>query len=297
MVAFQRIVEYNFLEIFTQKRQRNFLSREDMSTIGYGFSNRILKETEIEAIIASAFSKTPLDNKRVLVIIPDHTRTMPLPIFFRLITKYLSGRVYKLDFLVALGTHPSLSENELLRLVGLTKEEKEKNFPQVNLYNHSWNDPDFLITLGNIPANVTDEISQGRLTADIPVRINRRILDYDNLIICGPVFPHEVVGFSGGNKYFYPGIAGGEIINHTHWLGALITSYEIIGTKDTPVRKIIDQAASLIPKERHAFCSVVTHNGLNGLFYSNPGEAFSSAADLSSKVHIRWLEKPFHRVL
>jgi nickel-dependent lactate racemase len=268
-----------------------------MSTIGYGFPNRTLQEYEIEAIVASSLSQISLDNKRVLVIIPDHTRTMPLPVFFKLITKYLSGHVYKLDFLVALGTHPALSETELFHLVGITKEDKEEYFPQVNLYNHEWNNPESLITLGIIPASETSEISQGRLSVDIPVRINRRILDYDHLFVCGPVFPHEVVGFSGGNKYFYPGIAGGEIINRTHWLGALITSYEMIGTKDTPVRKIIDRAASLIPTERHAFCSVVTHNGLNGLFYSTPEEAFSKAADLSAKVHIRWCKKRFRRVL
>ena len=79
------------------------------------------------------------------------------------------------------------------------------------------------------------------------MRLNRLILDYDLLLVCGPVFPHEVIGFSGGNKYFFPGIAGAEIIHFTHWLGALLTSYQIIGTLDTPVRRVIDRAAALIP--------------------------------------------------
>ena len=57
------------------------------------------------------------------------------------------------------------------------------------------------------------------------------------------MFPHEVVGFSGGNKYLFPGIAGPEIINFTHWLGALITNYDVIGAGYTPVRAVIDRAA------------------------------------------------------
>ncbi|MCW8969442.1 MAG: lactate racemase domain-containing protein, partial [Flavobacteriales bacterium] len=80
-----------------------------------------------------------------------------------------------------------------------------------------------------------------RLHQEVPVALNRLVLDYDHVLICGPVFPHEVVGFSGGTKYLFPGIAGAEIINFTHWLGALITNHEVIGVRDTPVRAVIDR--------------------------------------------------------
>jgi nickel-dependent lactate racemase len=62
------------------------------------------------------------------------------------------------------------------------------------------------------------------------------------------VFPHEVVGFSGGAKYLFPGIAGPEIINATHWLGALRTSMYTIGHKDTPVRRVVHRAAEFVPR-------------------------------------------------
>jgi nickel-dependent lactate racemase len=117
------------------------------------------------------------------------------------------------------------------------------------------------------------------------------------LLICGPVFPHEVAGFSGGNKYFFPGIAGADIIDFTHWLGALITSYEIIGTADTPVRRVIDRAASFIPRSRHALCSVVTPEGLEGLFFGAPEDAWRQAAELSARVHVRYVKRPFRQVL
>ncbi len=257
----------------------------------------MLTEQQIEMIVADGLNGLALTDKRVLVIIPDATRTMPLPMFFRLITKQLLPRVTALDFLVALGTHPPMSDEALLRLVGLTVEEKAAQYPNVRLLNHAWKDPEALTTIGTIPASEIEQISNGLLSQDVPVRLNKLILDYDELLICGPVFPHEVVGFSGGNKYFFPGIAGADIIDFTHWLGALITSYTIIGTADTPVRRVIDRAASFIPRSRHALCSVVTHEGVEGLFFGTPEDAWRQAAKLSAQVHVRYVERPYRQVL
>ncbi len=148
-----------------------------------------------------------------------------------------------------------------------------------------------------IPSEAIARLSNGLLAEDVPVRLNRLILDYDHLIICGPVFPHEVAGFSGGNKYFFPGIAGAEIINFTHWLGALITSYQIIGSGDTPVRAVIDHAASFIPKPVSCFSLVVTHEGVVGVYFGDAREAWQAAAALSSKRHIVYVEKPFKKVI
>jgi nickel-dependent lactate racemase len=129
------------------------------------------------------------------------------------------------------------------------------------------------------------------------VSLNKLILDYDHIAICGPVFPHEVVGFSGGNKYFFPGIGGAEIINFTHWLGAVITSYQVIGAGYTPVRAVIDRAAQFIPRERSCFALVVTKEGTAGLYFGSPEETWKAASELSSQKHIVWLDKPFRRVL
>jgi nickel-dependent lactate racemase len=141
------------------------------------------------------------------------------------------------------------------------------------------------------------ELSGGKLRMEVPVRLNRLVLEYDHLLVCGPVFPHEVVGFSGGNKYFFPGIAGSDIINFTHWLAALITSYEVIGTKHTPVRKVIDRAASFIPTPKSALCSVVTHEGVVGVAAGSTEGAWAAAADLSARTHIVWCDKPYKQVL
>jgi lactate racemase len=268
-----------------------------MAAIGIGNTTGYLSEEQVAGIVAQGLDSLQLAGKRVLVIIPDATRTMPLSMFFRQITSNLMGKAAQLDFLIALGTHPAMSEEAILRLVGISAEEKASQFAGVNIFNHAWKDPQALIKLGEIPAEEVAAISEGMFNTPVPVRLNRRILDYDEIIICGPVFPHEVVGFSGGNKYFFPGIAGEDIIDFTHWLGAMITSYKIIGTKDTPVRRIINRAATFIPTSRHALCSVVEHDGVHGIYFGTPEEAYDSAADLSSQIHIRWVDKPFKRVL
>lgn len=260
-----------------------------------------LTEAQIETIIADAVEQMRPDGKRVLVLIPDATRSMPLPLFFRLLVRHLAPRARQVDFIVALGTHPPLSEAELLRLVGLTAEQKATEYAAIGLLNHAWRDAGALALLGHLPAAEVAELSGGLLATEVPVRLNCRVLDYDQLLVCGPVFPHEVVGFSGGNKYFFPGIAGPDIIDFTHWLGALLTSYAIIGTPDTPVRRVIDRAATLIPRERFALCSVIApgegHANVAGLYFGTPEAAWRAAADLSAQVHIRYVEQPYQRVL
>jgi nickel-dependent lactate racemase len=257
----------------------------------------LLSEAEIEAIVARGLDALPLAGKRVLVIIPDQTRTMPVPLFFRLVTRRLRPRARAVDFVVALGTHPPLGDDALLRLVGLTAEAKAKRYADVRILNHAWQDPAALTTLGALPAAEVEALSGGRLSLEVPVRLNRLVLDYDHLLICGPVFPHEVAGFSGGNKYFFPGLAGAEVIDFTHWLGALVTSSALIGVADTPVRRAIDRAAGLIPRPRHALCCVVTHAGVEGVYVGAPEDAWRAAADHSARVHIRYLERPYRRVL
>lgn len=247
------------------------------------------------------FSQLPVQEfagKRVLVIIPDATRTAPLPLLFDALHAHLRPAVAALDVLVALGTHPPMSDAQISALLGINETERGRLFYQLGLFNHEWDRPERLLTIGNLTEKDTAEISGGRLSLNVPVQINSRISNYDLLLVLGPVFPHEVVGFSGGNKYFFPGIAGPEILNFFHWLGALITNVGIIGVKDTPVRRVVDRAAAMIPKERRAITFVVASDGnLHGLFYGTPESAWNEAADLSNRVHIKRCPKPYRQVL
>eukprot|EP00913_Durusdinium_trenchii_P028292 g26520.t1 len=238
------------------------------------------------------------ESKRVLLIVPDATRTAPLPVLFPALHDHLREAADKIDVLVALGTHPPMEQDRICELLGIELGERETRYVDVGLYNHEWNRPNRLTTLGELTEAETSEISGGLLSERVPVQINSRVDEYDVLLVVGPVFPHEVVGFSGGNKYFFPGISGPELLNFFHWLGALITNAGIIGVKDTPVRRVVDKAAELISVKRRCLAFVVAADAqLYGMFFGSPEEAWTEAADLSARVHVRRVAKPFHQVL
>jgi nickel-dependent lactate racemase len=166
--------------------------------------------------------------------------------------------------------------------------------------NHEWADPDMLVQVGTIPAARIAELSEGRLERDAPIVVNRRVVEADTAIVVGPVFPHEVVGISGGNKYFIPGVASQEFIDMTHWVGALITSTEIIGTTGiTPVRAMINEGSAMIPTRRLALCCVVESGTgeLEAAAFGTPEDAWAATAVIAAETHVHWLDEPMHRVI
>ncbi|GAC1654204.1 MAG: lactate racemase domain-containing protein [Ktedonobacteraceae bacterium] len=262
-----------------------------------GSTTETLTDDDVQQLIVQAFDQLSLDGKRVLVIIPDSTRTAPIPLFFRLLYKHIGQRVARLDYLIALGTHPPMEEAAIDRLVGISAQERAEHYPNISIMNHHWSQPDMLSTIGTISRDEAQYITHGLLAEEIPVTLNRTIFDYDQLIICGPVFPHEVVGFSGGAKYLFPGIAGPDIINFTHWLGALVTSMHTIGIKDTPVRHIIHRAAEFVQRPLLCIALVLQGEKFHGLYVGSYLEAWSAAADLSAQLNILAVDTPFQRVL
>ena len=239
--------------------------------------------------------------QHVLVLIPDHTRTMPLPTLFPMLVETLHD-ARQLDFMVALGTHLPLNEEALCKLLGITPAERRDKYGAVNLLNHAWDDPAALDTIGTITqAQVqgwAGDVWHPSLGGDVPVRINRAATAADHVLIVGPTFPHEVVGFSGGAKYLWPGISGPEMINVTHWLGALLTVLDTIGIEDTPMRRMIHAAADMLPTQLTLMSLVVEGKaGATGMFIGPHREAHHASVQLSAQRHIVWLDKPYQRVL
>src|SRR5215467_9390617 len=295
--------------------------------VGKGSTTATLTTEEVQALLARADEEllvgTGLDpaNKRVLVIIPDGTRTAPIPLMFRLLYEQFGRRAAQFDYLIALGTHPPMVQEAIDHLigvtavqrvnepgyyiktlhvddhVGVTAAERAERYPNVRIFNHDWDNPQILQTIGTISSKEASKLTDGLLTGDVPVRLNRMIFDYDLLLICGPVFPHEVAGFSGGAKYLFPGIAGPEIIDFTHWLGALCTSMATIGVADTPVRRVIHRAAELVRPD--VLCAAMALDGhdLHGLWIGPHVEAFEAAAELSERLNVIRVPRPFRRVL
>ena len=268
-----------------------------MLLAGKGVTEGYLSNCQTYEILKQAFEKLDLDGKRVLVLIPDKTRSCPMPMLFRAMVDLLGSRTAKLDFLICLGTHTPMTEDEIDELVDACERERETTFRGVRVMNHQWAEEDTFMPLGTISKQQIRQITGGLMDEEVPIGVNKIIMDYDHLMIMGPTFPHEVVGFSGGLKYIFPGISAWEFIHFFHWLSAVITCIKIIGTKQTPVRELLNEATKLVPRPILNINLVVRDDKLAGCYVGGPKEAWSAAADLSDKLHIVYKEKPYKLVI
>src|ERR1051325_5925066 len=259
---------------------------------------RPLTTEAVNAIVARACPPESYCGKRILLVVPDSTRTAPVGLMFKALHQRIGGVTKHFDVLIALGTHPPMSEVAICERLEISEGERRSQFKHVRFFNHEWDNPKALKEIGIIPAAELSVLTDGLFAMDVPVEINRLVFDYDQIIIAGPVFPHEVVGFSGGNKYLFPGVGGPKILNFFHWLGAVCTNPMIIGNKWTPVRKVVDRAGGMVPVDKLCFAMVVAPDkSLAGLFASTPEGAWDAASELSKKVHIVYKDKPFKTVL
>lgn len=265
-----------------------------------GGSDQVLSDEAIREFVAQSLAEQDLDGRSICVIVPDGTRSCPLPLLLSAVHEALRGRVSRMTVLIALGTHAAMSPEHLATHTGYAQAGLEQTYPGMTIVNHEWWKPETFTSLGSIGAERVAELSDGRFRQPVEVVLNRAVVDHDVSLVVGPVFPHEVVGFSGGNKYFFPGVAGQEVIDFSHWLGALITSADIIGTRGiTPVRALINEAASMIPSRRLALCLVAKSgtSALHAAAFGNPEAAWAACAEVSAETHVRYLDAPVRRVL
>ena len=261
-------------------------------------TDRAVTADEVAAVVSKTCPAAAYTGQRVLLIIPDGTRTAPVGLMFKTLHAQLGGTAQCIDILVALGTHQPMSEEAICERLEITTAERRGTFAKVQFFNHEWNNPAALKNIGTIPAEEISQLSGGLFSMDVPVEINRRVFDYDQLIIIGPVFPHEVVGFSGGNKYLFPGVGGPQILNFFHWLGGVVTNPMIIGSKWTPVRRVVDRAGAMVQIPKLCLAMVVRPDkSLAGLFTGTPEAAWDAASELSKQTHIVYKDHPFHTVV
>jgi len=236
--------------------------------------------------------------ERVLAIIPDKTRDDNTHILFPIANEFLSKRgVASFDALVAQGTHPPMSQSQKLAKIGLSKFSGQ-------IFDHRWDEPDELITLGELSVEIVHNLTGGLIDQAVPVSINKLLAPgmYDTVLVFGATVPHEVAGFAGGAKYFFPGVAGPELTHTTHWLGALAGIENIIARVDTPTRRLIEAAADLITARIISLNTVVSRE-LDGelvtyaLFAGEIRESFRRAAEVSRQVHIRYTGRKYKKVI
>lgn len=267
------------------------------TVIGEGSAESDLTRETLASIVRQALEPVA-QGERVLAIVPDKTRDDNTDLLFPVAEELLLDRqVACFDVLVAQGTHPPMSEPQKLSKLGLTKFSG-------NLFDHRWDRPDDLIVLGELDATLVSELTNGLISNSVPVSLNQLLAPgkYDTVLIFGATVPHEVAGFAGGAKYFFPGVAGPELTHMTHWLGALAGIENIIGRVETPTRHLIEAAAALVQARIISLNTVVSRDAANrlithALFAGDVREAFRLAANVSQQVHIRYTGRQYKRVI
>ena len=238
---------------------------------------------------------------RVLAVIPDKTRDDNTELLFPMIAEELAARgASTFDALIAQGTHPPMSDTEKRGKIGAGT----APMPLLGtVFDHHWDDPAELLTLGTLSRAQISSLTDGLMAEDVPVQLNARLAPgrYGLVLVVGAVVPHEVAGFAGGAKYFFPGVAGPELTHLTHWLGALATIERVIGRVETPTRHVIEAAAAMITTPVIGFTSVSTRTdaGLrtHALFAGGLRETVRQAAEVSAQVHVRHAGRRYRRVV
>ncbi|HEX8721541.1 MAG TPA: lactate racemase domain-containing protein [Pyrinomonadaceae bacterium] len=277
-------------------------TRPAPTVTGKGAPELDLSPAELREILEQALLSVG-PGARVLAIIPDKTRDDNTDVLFPFAAEILSGRgAAKFDALVAQGTHMPMTEAEKRAKVGLSG---GSPLPLLgSIFDHQWNRPEELVDLGELSAERVSELTHGLIREAVKVNLNRLLAPgrYDTVLVFGATVPHEVAGFAGGAKYFFPGVAGPNLTHATHWLGALASIENIIGRVETPTRHMIEAAADLVPARVVSLNTVVTRGDdgrlrTHALFCGDFRGALRRAAEVSRQVHIRYTGRKYGRVV
>jgi len=260
----------------------------------HGSEKSLISGNKLKEALYSALEKIG-ERKKVLAIPPDISR-------YHSMAGKLTGLVYNYykdkltDVLPAIGTHKPMTENEL--------NEMYPDVPKSLFRIHKWKDD--LITLGEVPSEFINKVSEGKLNFPWPAQTNKLLVDggYDLILSIGQVVPHEVIGMANYNKNIFVGAGGKGSIHKSHYLGAVYGMERIMGRADTPVRKVLNYASENFAQDL-PIIYVLTVVGkdekdnivLKGLYVGDDYECFDKAAKLSLKLNFEMLKEPLNKVV
>ncbi len=265
-----------------------------MQYYAFGNENIFLSQDEMREAIYSSLAKLGI-RKKVLALPPDLTRYHS---HAGILTKFVYD-YYKeslTDVMPALGTHVAMTEAEIANMYA--------GVPQSLFRVHNWRND--LATLGEVPSEFVNEVSEGKVNYKWPAQVNKLLVEggHDLILSIGQVVPHEVVGMANYNKNIFVGTGGKEGINKSHFLGAVYGMEKMMGRADTPVRKVLNYASDNFANHLPIvyILTVVGKNsegklGVRGLYIGDDFETFKLASELSLKVNFEMLDEPLKKVV
>ena len=270
-----------------------------MSTyITHGGRDTVITSEEKRSLLHEALLKLGGIPKKILVIPPDitrlHSNAGELTQILYELWDTANGTTF--DILPAIGTHAPMTEPQIAEMYG--------DLPKATYHIHHWRTG--LHHFGEVPSEFVQEVSQGKLDYSIPVAVNRRLVEgnYELIISVGQVIPHEVIGIANGFKNVLVGAGGVEMINKSHFLGAVDGMERLMGRTDTSVRRVLNYAHTHYLKQLGIVyvMSVMDADAsgarvMRGLYVGDDARTFETAAELSRAVNMTFLDEPLAKVV
>ncbi len=270
-----------------------------MSTyIAHGGKASIITTEEKRALLQEALLKLGGIPKKILVIPPDitrlHSNAGELTRILYELWDAANGTTF--DILPAIGTHAPMTEPQIAEMYG--------DLSKATYHVHHWRTG--LYHFGEVPSEFIHEVSEGKLDYSIPVAVNRHLVegDYELIISVGQVIPHEVIGIANGFKNVLVGAGGVEMINKSHFLGAVDGMERLMGRTDTSVRRVLNYAHTHYLKQLGivyvmSVMDVDTNSNriMRGLYIGDDARTFETAAELSRNVNMTFLDEPLEKVV
>ena len=258
-----------------------------------GSKTDVITADQVRAALGEVFEAIG-PRKRVLAIPPDYTRLNSYagPIT-RMVSDYFGDRLT--DVMPALGTHSPMTEEQITSMY--------QGVPLEKFRIHDWRND--VVTVGEVPADYINEVSEGRVNYTWPAQVNKLLLDpsFDLILSIGQVVPHEVIGMANYTKNIFVGVGGSEGINKSHFIGASYGMERIMGRAKTPVRDVLEYARThFIPDLPIVYILTVRAKDeatgdlvTRGLFIGDDFECFEKASALSLETNFIMVEKEIRK--
>jgi nickel-dependent lactate racemase len=111
------------------------------NTLQIGAAGSKVSEAQAAQLVAQALPVAIYQGKKILLIVPDHTRTAPVGLLFKSIFAQIGAVTKELDVLTALGTHPPMSESAICERLEISVEQHRNEYKKVRFFNHEWDNP------------------------------------------------------------------------------------------------------------------------------------------------------------
>ena len=262
-----------------------------------GCADCSISDAELKDLVMGTIAATGKEIKKLLLLPPDHTR---LNSQAGKITNIIWNELHdkcQIDIMPALGTHAPMGETELKLMFGDT-------IPLDKYLVHDWRND--VVTLGKADSKLISELSGGKLDYEVNIQVNKILFeDYDLILSIGQVVPHEVVGMANYTKNIMVGVGGSDIINKSHFLGAVSNLEKIMGHADSPVRRLFNYGVNTFLADRPIVYMLTVMSkdentgkmAMRGFFSGDNEDAFKLAAKLSVETNLQLLDAPLKKVV